>query len=61
MTTVEEDNDAIDEKGFLNLAKKLENVEVKEDVVRGYDVYQYFIANVDTYFGKTLVNSIRKG
>lgn len=30
MTTKDQDEDAIDEEGFLNLAKKLEQVEDKE-------------------------------
>ena len=30
-------------------------------VYRGYDIYTYFISNVDTYLGRAIVGKIRGG
>ena len=55
-----EDSDAIDEEGFQTLATKIENKQVEEVYkYRGYDIYTYFISNVDTYIGRAIIKSIR--
>ena len=38
----------------------LKEEEKKEEKERNYDVYTYFISNLDTYLGKAIVASIRK-
>ena len=60
MSDKKDDGDAIDEEGFGMLAAKLGKQEEEEVYVyRGYDIYTYFISNVDTYLGKAIVNKIR--
>ena len=56
----QDDGDAIDEEGFEMLTAKLNKQEEEEVYVyRGYDIYVYFISNVDTYLGRAIVASIR--
>ena len=58
-TNMTDDTDAVNEDGFMAMVNTLEKEEEVE-IAATYDIYTYFINNVDTFLGRAIIKSILK-
>ena len=53
-----DDTDAVNEDGFMAMVADLEQDVEVEEVKLDYDIYTFFINNVDTYVGRAIIKTI---
>ena len=57
-TNMTDDTDAVNEDGFMAMVADLEQDVEVEEVKLDYDIYTFFINNVDTYVGRAIIKTI---